>query len=162
MSHNLKINGVEYPSVDKITVPDVNGKDVEFVLSDGYIDKSKVTHFATGVVNITAGKVTVSGIADEKTGEAFTPKGIYAVACPSETMYYKSANGQPAAMAIYCNFATGESSCAAIYSIAYQGRLHHTAARDRLSVNGNSFTYQESQTSMYGLVNTRWRWFAWG
>lgn len=128
----------------------------------GYIDKAQVTHFATDVVAVSNGKATVSNITDIKTGEAFTLKGIYMIACPTETMYYKTATGQPAAMAIYCNFETGESSCAAIYSIAYQGRLHHTAARDRLSVSGNSFTYQENSTSMYGLVNTRWRWFAWG
>ncbi len=169
MSHNLKINGVEYPAVDKIAVPDVNGKDVEFVISDGYIDKTKVTHFAAGVMpNVTAGmKFSVTGIKDEKTGEAFTPKGIIGFICPTSTDNFYSSGNKPATVAFYRNDIAGDSAAIAAYNTAYSVRIHTTVLIDtdlpNLTISGNSFTYDSATASMYGLMAAaRWRWFAWG
>ena len=145
----------------------LSGDQIIDKIPDNFIDKSKTVHFADITIDsITTGYCTVSGITDKKTGEVFTPKGMFAIACPKTTQNYSSGSGKPATMAIYCDFSSGESSAVAIYNTAFQGRIHITAAKDRLTVNGNSITYKESDPStpisMYGLINLRWRWFVWG
>ena len=135
----------------------------------GYIDKAQVTHFATNIVNnVTAGqKLTVSGIKDEKTGEIFTPKGIIGFICPSSTSNYISSSNKPATVAFYRNDIAGDSAAIAAYNTAYSVRIHTTVLIDtdlpNLTISGNSFTYDASTASMYGLMAAaRWRWFAWG
>lgn len=158
------------PGVSQQKIPAgvyLTGDQVIDKIPDNFIDKSKVVHFADITIDsIPTGYCTVSGITDKKTGEVFTPKGVFAIACPKTTQNYSSGSGKPAAMAIYCDFNSGESSAVAIYNTAFQGRIHITAAKDRLTVNGNSITYKEhdpsTSVSMYGLINLRWRWFAWG
>ncbi len=179
MSHNLKINGVEYPSVDKITVPDINGTEVEFVLSDGYIDKTKVTHFATSIVpNVTAGqKLTVTGITDEKTGEVFEVKGVLAFIQPSSNTTVYPANHAAATPAVFAfvrdksrGFGIGMACVATSGSASYvrEVRLNTDIGgvtnqpNDDIVISGNSF-YYKANTSMYGVIAAKqWRWVAWG
>lgn len=134
-----------------------------------YIDKTKVTHFATDIVsNVTAGqKLTVTGITDEKTGEAFTPKGVMGFICPSSTSNYISSGNKPATVAFYRNDTVGDSAAIAAYNTAYSVRIHTTVLTDNdlpnLTISGNSFKYDSATASMYGLMAAgRWRWVAWG
>lgn len=142
---------------------------VNVPVPDNYIDKTKVTHFATAVVSIvTAGqKLIVTGIKDEKTGEAFTPKGVIGFICPETTDNYISGSNKPATVVFYRNDTVGDSVAIAAYNTAYSVRIHTTVLTDKdlpnLTISGNSFTYDSATASMYGLMAAaRWRWIAWG
>ena len=140
----------------------------------GYIDKTKVTHFATGIVpNVTAGmQMSVTGIKDEKTGETFTPKGIIGFICPTSTDNFYSSGNKPAVVAFYRNDELGDCAAIAAYNTAYSIRIHTETLKDgyngegkytELEISGNSFTYYPLTAGMYGLMAAaRWRWVAWG
>ena len=125
-----------------------------------------IKYFATGIVsNVTAGQqMTVSGIKDSVTGEAFTPKGIVCFICPTATTNYSSGQGgKPAIVMFYKDYNVDDGGGIAAYSSAYVVRINPSVPRDYLTVSGNSFTYKGATASMYGLMPaTRWRWAAWG
>lgn len=132
-----------------------------------YIDKSKVTHFATGTVsNVTAGqKMTVSGIKDSKTGEAFTVKGLVAFVEPSSTQNYTvSGTGKPAVCMFYRNSEITSGVAIAAYNAALTVRANTDFKNNEyIVISGNSFYFIQQTSSMWGLqAATKWRWIAWG
>ena len=148
-------------------------------VKNGYIDKTKVTHFATGTVsNVTAGqKMSVTGIKDEKTGEAFEVKGVLAFIQPTsnETKYPAGhAAATPAVFAFVRDeartFGVAMACVATSASASYvrEVRLNTDIGgvtnqpNDDIVISGNSF-YYKANTSMYGVIAAKqWRWVAWG
>ena len=134
---------------------------------NGFIDKTKAFHFATGTVsNVTAGqKLYVTGIKDAKTGEAFDVKGLIAFIEPSSTQNYTvSATGKPAVCMFYRNSEITSGIAIAAYNTSLTMRVN-TDFKDNeyIVISGNSFYYIKDTGSMYGLqASTKWRWIAWG
>ena len=140
---------------------------VDVPIPDSYIDKSKVTHFATGTVsNVTAGqKLTVSGIKDAKTGEAFDVKGLVAFVEPSSTQNYTvSGTGKPAVCMFYRNSEITSGVALAAYNAALTVRANTDfKSNEYIVISGNSFYFIQQTGSMWGLqASTKWRWIAWG
>ena len=134
-------------------------------VKSGYIDKTKVKHFATGVVtNVTAGQqLSVTGIKDALTGETFNVKGLICFLCPDAATNYKTSGEKPAAVCFYKNNELSEAAAICAYNSAYSVRIHPTTPNSYLTISGNSFSYQSLTTSMYGLMaGDKWRWYAWG
>lgn len=146
---------------------------------EGVIDETKVTHFATGVVpNVTAGQqMTVTGIKDMLTGEAFNVQGVLAYyEVTSNTTIYP-ANHAKEVPAVFCFIRDNRSKfgicmcCAATdTNVKYvrEVRLNSDIGgvskpeNTKITFNGNSFTY-EADPGMYGLLAaSAWRWVAWG
>ena len=134
-------------------------------VKNGYIDKTKVKHFATGVVNnLTAGQeLSVTGIKDALTGEAFDVKGLIFFMHPSEATNFQTSGKKPAAACIYKSNELSEAAAICAVSLVYAVRIHPTTPNSYLTISGNSFSYQSLTDSMYGLMAcAKWRWYAWG
>lgn len=130
---------------------------------DGWIEKTKISFFATGIVtNVTSGsQMSVSGIKDEVTGEAFTPKGIIAFINPTSTTTYQTSGSKPAVVTFYKNSNDSVGALIAAFSSIYSVRINTSTSYP--SISGNGFTYRADTASMYGLMAApRWRWVAWG
>ena len=136
-------------------------------IPSNYIDTSNINHFATGVVNnVTAGqKLTVTGIKDSKTDEAFTVKGLVAFVEPSSTQNYTvSGTGKPAVAMFYRNSEITSGIAIAAYNTSLTMRVNTDFKNNEyIVISGNSFYYIKDTSSMYGLqASTKWRWIAWG
>lgn len=138
-----------------------------------------VTHFASGTVsNVTAGQqLTVTGIKDILTGEAFTPQGVFGfVEVTSNTTLYP-ANHKNNIPAVFCFvrdnrtkfgiamacFST-EDKVANLREVRFNADIGGVSGKENtyITFSGNSFTYV-GVTSMYGLLGaSKWRWAAWG
>lgn len=140
---------------------------VKVPVPDNYIEKSQITHFATGIVrDVTAGqKFSVTGITDAKTGEAFDVKGLVAFVEPESTQnYVVSGTGKPAVIMFYRNAEIASGVALAAYNQALTIRANADFKdNDYIVINGNSFYFIQMTTSMYGVqASARWRWIAWG
>ena len=153
---------------------------VDVPVPDGYIDKSSASHFASGVVNnVTAGqKMTVTGIKDEATGEAFDIKGVLAYIQFTENSWAYPPNHASSIPAVFCfvrdnsrGFGTaivcGAQSTAAAHvrEVRFNTDVGGVSNKSNTTItfNANSFTYASIKTSMYGLLAaSQWRWVAWG
>ena len=148
-------------------------------ITDDYINKAQVTHFATDVVkNVTAGmKLSVTGITDEKTGEPFEVKGVLGFLQPAANMWaypHNHAASIPATFAFVRDKSRGFGVAMACHaqtnstSSLREVRLNTDIGgltnqpNDDIVISGNSF-YYKNNTTMYGLIAAdRWRWVAWG
>lgn len=134
-------------------------------VKSGYIDKTKISRFATGVVNnvTSGGQIKVTGIKDSVTGETFNLKGIVAIACPTSTTNLVTSSSKPGVVAFFKMADNSEGIGIATYSSAYSARANTGMAdNDILSVSGNSFTFAAYTTMWGAMACSRWRWFAWG
>ncbi len=148
-------------------------------VKNDYIDKSKVTHFATGIVpNVTAGQaIKITGITDEKTEEAFDVKGVLAFIQPTANLtVYPSghAAAKPAVFAFVRDeartFGIAMACAATSGSASYvrEVRLNTDIGgvtnqpNTDIIISGNGFEYT-ANTGMYGVIAAQeWRWVAWG
>lgn len=157
------------------------GKTLNVIMSipDGYIDKTKICHFATGVVNnITAGQaVSVTGIKDDATGEAFEVKGILFYIQPTANSWLYPPNHASSIPACFClvrdnsrRFGTAMSCGAQSSTASYVREVRFNTSiggvtnvnNTELLITGNSFSYI-ARNDMYGLLAaSQWRWVAWG
>ena len=154
---------------------------VNVPVPDGYIDKSTITHFATGTVsNVTAGQaLEVSGIVDEATGETFEVKGVMAyIQCTENTWLYP-ANHASAVPAVFFFVKDtqrgfgGAVACAAQTTTASNvreirfnadigGITGSSSGNAYITLGSGYFKYKSSTSSMYGLLAAdTWRWVAW-
>lgn len=138
-----------------------------------------VTHFATGVVNnITAGQaVSVTGIKDDATGEAFEVKGILFYIQPTANSWIYPPNHASSIPACFClvrdnsrRFGTAMSCGAQSSTASYVREVRFNTSiggvtnvnNTELLITGNSFSYI-ARNDMYGLLAaSQWRWVAWG
>lgn len=134
-------------------------------VKSGFIDKTKISHFATGVINnVTEGQqVRITGITDAMTGETFNLKGVVGILCPASTTNYTTSSGKGALVAFYKTSDSADGIGVASYTPAYSVRANvGMKNNDILGISGNGFSFL-SPASMYALMPaTRWRWFAWG
>lgn len=158
------------------------GKELDDAIAkvmSGYIDKSSASHFATGTVDsVTAGqKMTVTGIKDEATGEAFDVKGVMAYIQPTENKTVYPANHASGTPAVVCFIrdnrrgfgiamacAATSTSASNVREIRLNTDLGGVTSPNNTTItfNANSFTYT-ARTDMYGLLAaSQWRWVAWG
>ena len=130
-----------------------------------YVDKNKMFHMATGIVaNVTAGQTfSVTGIKDEKKGESFDVKGVFACIDPYSATNFIAGSGKPALVAFFRAPNSEKVVCISAYSSAYSVRINPNNASTYMTVNGNSFTYDPPTSGMYEVMAAeRWRWIAWG
>lgn len=121
-------------------------------------------HFATGVVtNVSSGgAMSVTGIKDAVTGEAFTPTGVACFICTTTKQNYTGGGSTPSIILFYKDFNINDGVGHAAFTPAYTARINPDVPRDYLTVGGNSFTYKAAKGTMYGIMAAeRWRWVAW-
>ena len=134
-------------------------------VKSGYIDKTKISHFATGVVaNVTSGgQIKVTGIKDNMTGETFNLKGVFACVCPTATTNYQTSSSKPGVVTFYKTADNTDGIGIATYSSAYSVRANVGMKNNAiLSISANSFTFAAESTMWGTMAAARWRWFAWG
>lgn len=144
-----------------------NGKtlNVNVPIPDGYIDKTKISHFATGTIsNVKEGQqVKITGITDTITGETFNLKGVVGIICPTATTNYTTSQGKGAVVVFYKTSDNADGIGVAAYNAAFSVRANTGMKNNEiLGISGNGFSFL-SPASMYALMPaSRWRWFAWG
>lgn len=159
------------------------GKELDDAIAkvlSGYIDKSSISHFATGVVNnVTAGQeMTVTGIKDAVTKEAFDIKGVLAYIQFTKNSWAYPENHAGAKPAVFCfvrdnsrRFGTAiacgaqDATASYIREVRFNTDIGGVSSPGNtyITFSSNSFTYISSTKSMYGLLAaSQWRWVAWG
>ena len=142
----------------------------------GFIDKTKISHFATGTVKVlTAGqKMTVTGIKDAATDETFTPKGVLAyIHVTSNSWLYPAnhATGKPAVFCFIRDFDRGFGVGMACGTNGEKMEVRFNSdiggvsspSNNYITVDNGNFSYISITNSMYGLMAAPiWRWVAWG
>ena len=131
----------------------------------GYIDKTKISHFATGTVsNVKEGQqVRITGITDAITGEPFNLKGVVGIICPTATTNYTASSGKGAVVVFYKTSDNADGIGVAAYTPERTVRANTGMKNNEiLGISGNGFSFL-SPATMYALMPAaRWRWFAWG
>lgn len=136
----------------------------------GYIDKSKITNFATGEIkNVTAGqRIEASGIVDVVSGEKFDLKGVLLYVQPDETTTVYPLNHAAECPAVFCVVRDDRSGfgvamvCNSTDGNVREVRMNIATPFSRITFDENSFSYTAAD-SMYGLIAAdSWRWVAWG
>lgn len=180
MSHNLKINGVEYPAVDKIAVPDVNGKDVEFVLSDDYIKPSGLTadlltrtdYDVASEITIPAGyftneAITISEWATGQMGGSGTAGDTYTVPIsnigftPKYGALIANSDNAKAANVVLAVFGNGNAG-RSIYTGSQIKNISGTVGyvlsmgTHKPTCNSNGLTFPSISSTKYMTSNYRW------
>lgn len=146
---------------------------------EGYVDDSKIVHFATGVINdFSAGQeMCVTDITDIITNRKFNVKGVFAYVQPDGNSWIYPENHAAGKPAVFCfvkdserNFGVAMACGATSNSTSYLREMRMNTdiggitspTNTYITFSGNSFSYT-AKTSMYGLVGAKqWRWIAWG
>lgn len=131
-------------------------------VKNNYVDKKTTFYVASGVVsNVTSGQeFSVSGIKDDKTGQTFDVKGVFACIEPTATTTYSSYANKPSLVAFYN--ASVESGTVIIAGTDKTYSVRAGCNSSRLTFSGSRFTFMADQT-MYGVMSaSKWRWVAWG
>ena len=161
MSHNLKINGVEYPSVDKITIPDVSGEGVEFINPDGYINLADVINHCT---QSDSGTFTGSGqtCANLSIGLNFRPKIILIAATSAITTSNTASPYEICAVwRVYDNdFSVEQDNCVFVYKSGNYAKSGHTASNGLRGNDDNTITGWGTSAKFASGVT--YSWYAWG
>ena len=157
MSHNLKINGVEYSAVDKLLIPNTDGEDVEFIVSS---DVSDSQHFAFGYKTMTANaSFEITGLTDQN-GDSFTPKGYAFTLLPSISSAFSGSDSTPSLIA--CVF---DSENKRMTRTRTSNAVHQAFANIGYSSYGVSeggFKQTASSDKKYNCFGAEYFWIAWG
>ena len=157
MSHNLKINGVEYSAVDKLLIPNTDGEDVEFIVSS---DVSDSQHFAFGYKTMTANaSFEITGLTDQN-GDSFTPKGYAFTLLPSVSSAFSGSDSTPSLIA--CVF---DSENKRMTRTRTSNAVHQAFANIGYSSYGVSeggFKQTASSDEKYNCFGAEYFWIAWG
>ena len=157
MSHNLKINGVEYSSVDKLLIPNTDGEDVEFIVPS---DVSDSQHFAFGYKTMTANaSFEITGLTD-RNGDSFTPKGYAFTLLPSVSSAFSGSESTPSLIA--CVF---DSENKRMTRTRTSNAVHQAFANigySSYSVSEGGFKQTASSDKKYNCFGAEYFWIAWG
>ena len=157
MSHNLKINGVEYSAVDKLLIPNTDGEDVEFIVSS---DVSDSQHFAFGYKTMTANaSFEITGLTDQN-GDSFTPKGYAFTLLPSVSSAFSGSDSTPSLIA--CVF---DSENKRMTRTRTSNAVHQVFANigySSYSVSEGGFKQTASSDKKYNCFGAEYFWIAWG
>ncbi len=157
MSHNLKINGVEYSAVDKLLIPNTDGEDVEFIVSS---DVSDSQHFAFGYKTMTANaSFEITGLTDQN-GDSFTPKGYAFTLLPSVSSAFSGGDSTPSLIA--CVF---DSENKRMTRTRTSNAVHQAFANigySSYSVSEGGFKQTASSDKKYNCFGAEYFWIAWG
>lgn len=161
MAHDLKIGNQIFEDVNKITVENTSGNNVEFIVSTDVPTTGDTQHFAYGYKTMTANTdFSITGIVDQQ-GKSFTPKGYAFALLPNESANYTGGGSAPSVVSCVRDTITNKQTRIRTADAAWKA-FSNVSSSSNFQVGDGYFKLLTSTDTKYNCFGAKYFWVCWG